>query len=177
MILRQLSPDDLPAYRQLRLFSIVDSPASIAASYEEEAAVPLEQMAQRLLPTPQQAVFGAFDGTALVALAGFRRERSAKLRHRGDIWGVYVAPAARGTGLSRALMAALLAHVRTLAGVVLVKLSVRADNDAARALYRRLGFELTGVDTRSLCVDGVYHDEERMQLALDTDTTTTGEAA
>lgn len=167
MHIRQLSPNDLDHYRQLRLFSIGESPASIAASYDEEAAVPREQLAQRLLSTPYQAIFGAFDGEALVALAGFRRERNAKLQHRGDIWGVYVAPAARGAGVSRALMTALLAHLRTLAGVVLVNLSVRADNDAARALYRRLGFRLTGVDTRSLCVDGVYHDEERMQLALD----------
>lgn len=167
MIIRRLSPDDLIAYRNLRLECIEANPSAVSFSYAEESALPLDQMRERLVHTPHQAMFGAFDGGNLVAMAGFRREARSKIHHRGDIFGVYVAPAARGTGLSKALLEALLAHIRTIPEMVLVNLSVRTTNDAARALYRRLGFTVTGVDKRSIFAAGAFHDEERMMLDLD----------
>lgn len=167
MIIRRLSPDDLPAYRKLRLECIEAHPSSVSFTYAEESALPLDQMRQRLVHTPYQAMFGAFDGAELIAMAGFRREPRSKIHHRGDIFGVYVAPAARGTGVSRKLLEALLDHVRTLPEMVVVNLSVRTNNDSARALYRRLGFEVTGIDKRAIFADGAYHDEERMALDLD----------
>jgi ribosomal protein S18 acetylase RimI-like enzyme len=167
MIIRRLSPDDVTEYRNLRLTCIEENPAAVSASYAEEVAVPLDQMRQRLLHNPYQAIFGAFASGNLVAMAGFRRESIVKTHHRGDIWGVYVAPTARGTGVSRKLLVALLDYVRTIPDVILVNLCVRTTNDAAKALYRRLGFIVTGIDRRSIFADGVYHDEERMVLNLD----------
>lgn len=166
MIIRRLSPADVTEYRNLRLKSIEESPSSVSASYAEEVAVPIEQMRQRLAHDPFKAVFGAFVNGGLVAMAGFKRELVLKARHRGDIWGVYVAPTARGTGVSGKLIA-LLDYVRTIPEVVLVNLCVRTTNDAAKALYQRLGFVVTGIDGRSIFAEGVYHDEQRMQLDLD----------
>jgi RimJ/RimL family protein N-acetyltransferase len=34
-------------------------------------------------------------------------------------------------------------------------------------MYEHFGFIKTGVDRRSVCVDGHYHDEDRMVLFLD----------
>lgn len=167
MIIRRLCPDDLAAYRNLRLECIEAHPSSVSFSFAEESELPLDQMRQRLIHTPHQAMFGAFDGANLIAMAGFRREPRAKIHHRGDIFGVYVAAAARGTGVSRKLLEALLDHVRTFPEMVVVNLSVRTTNDAARALYRRLGFNVTGIDKRAIFAQGAYHDEERMTLDLD----------
>lgn len=167
MIIRRLSPDDLTAYRNLRLECIEANPSAVSFSYDEESELPPDQMRQRLVHTPHQAMFGAFDGANLMAMAGFRREPRTKIHHRGDIFGVYVAPAARGTGLSQKLLEALLDHVRTIPEMVVVNLSVRTTNDPARALYRRLGFDVTGIDKRAIFADGAYHDEERMTLDLD----------
>lgn len=167
MMIRRLCPDDLPAYRKLRLECIEANPSAVSFSYEEESALPLDQMRERLVCSPDQALFGVFDDANLMAMAGFRREPRSKIRHRGDIFGVYVAPAARGTGVSRKLLEALLDHVRTIPEMVIVNLSVRTTNDVARALYRRLGFTVTGIDRRAIFADGAYHDEERMTLELD----------
>jgi len=52
---------------------------------------------------------------------------------------VVVAPAARGRGLARRLVAVAEAQARRL-GSDAVALEVRADNRAARALYARLGY-------------------------------------
>lgn len=167
MHIRRLSPDDVHDYRTLRLAGIEEAPASFWASHAEESAVPLEQMRQRLEQTPHLAIFGAYDGDRLVAMAGFKRESIEKIHHRGHIWGVYVEPAARGAGLSRQLMEALIAHAKTIPEVVQITLCVRTSNEMAAALYRRLGFVVTGTDLRSIFIDGAFHDEYRMLLNLD----------
>lgn len=62
-----------------------------------------------------------------------------------DVMTIAVAPAARGTGLGRRLLTALL----DLAGEAeAVMLEVRADNDAARSLYASAGFELVSTRRR-----------------------------
>jgi len=55
------------------------------------------------------------------------------------IQGVYVEPAWRGRGLARAATAALTARLFR-AGARDVVLDVRAENEAARAAYERLGY-------------------------------------
>ncbi|HEY65620.1 MAG TPA: GNAT family N-acetyltransferase, partial [Caldilineae bacterium] len=61
-----------------------------------------------------------------------------------QIANVAVAPAYRGRGIGRALMEAALDHIRLRGGTWAV-LQVRADNEIARRLYERLGFEaITG---------------------------------
>jgi ribosomal-protein-alanine N-acetyltransferase len=62
-----------------------------------------------------------------------RRWRAAR------IYSIVVAPEARGHGLARALVGAAEACARE-AGKHLIKLEVRADNGAARALYTTLGY-------------------------------------
>jgi ribosomal-protein-alanine N-acetyltransferase len=64
-----------------------------------------------------------------------------------DVMTVAVRPAARRHGVGRALLTALIAHAQE-AGLVEVLLEVRADNEAALALYRGLGFERVGLRRR-----------------------------
>jgi len=65
-------------------------------------------------------------------------------RSRGDVGHVedlYVRPAERGVGIATTLLLALATAFRER-GVVHVALDVDAGNEAARALYTRLGFDL-----------------------------------
>lgn len=63
---------------------------------------------------------------------------------QADVQTVAVAPAQQGTGLGARLLDALLEEARRRkAGEVL--LEVRADNEAAQALYARAGFERIGL--------------------------------
>ena len=75
------------------------------------------------------------------SLAGF-----LVARHIGLEWeleNIVVAPAARGKGLGRHLLAALVAAAHE-AGSQLVFLEVRESNTAARKLYESSGFQQTG---------------------------------
>jgi ribosomal-protein-alanine N-acetyltransferase len=63
--------------------------------------------------------------------------------HEADVQTIAVARAHQGRGLGAVLLEALAGRARA-AGVSLLHLEVRADNDAALALYRRAGFEPDG---------------------------------
>ena len=53
---------------------------------------------------------------------------------------LYLAPAARGSGLGRELMQHVTQAARD-AGAVVLRLETERDNESARAFYTRLGFE------------------------------------
>lgn len=139
---RQLSIDDVDAFRALRLRGMLEKPETFRTSYAEEAALPLIRLQQRLLHTPHQRMFGAWDGDALLGMAGLKREPIAVVHERANIWGVYVAPQARGAGVARGLIETALDYARAVPELRRVTLMVNVDNAAARALYGKLGFTL-----------------------------------
>jgi ribosomal protein S18 acetylase RimI-like enzyme len=95
----------------------------------------VDAQAQRvaLSPVPYQGLLWRRNGEVLAC---------GQLAREGDLVGLYdvfTAPAARGQGLARALCSHLLAQSRAR-GARVAYLQVDAANDAARTVYRRLGF-------------------------------------
>ena len=164
--IRLLQEDDWAAFQQLRVQATVESPLAIWPTRDEEAGRAPAEVRARIAPTAFQAVFGAFAGDELVAIAGVRREPLAQVAHRAMLWGVYVHPAHRRGGLARRLLAATCAHARAQ-GVLQIHLAVNARNPRALALYESLGFVPYGREPRTLRVDGVFYDEILMALPLD----------
>ncbi|WP_029891490.1 GNAT family N-acetyltransferase [Polycyclovorans algicola] len=64
--------------------------------------------------------------------------------HWWRVYSVVVHPEARGRGLARRLIQAVM-NAATVADAAGLRLEVRDDNVAARALYATLGFELRGL--------------------------------
>lgn len=157
--IRRLGSADAAAYRALRLDGLERHPEAFGASWEDEAARQLAWFAERL---EANAVFGAWEAGALAGTAGLLVPTTPKLRHKGTLWGMYVRPDARRSGLGAALLAAVLDHAR--GAVEEVGLTVGAANAAARRLYEAAGFTAYGVEPRALKVAGQYHDEVLMTL-------------
>jgi ribosomal protein S18 acetylase RimI-like enzyme len=168
MIVRQLNYLDAAAYQALRLLALQESPSAFGASYAEEAARTPTEIARRVTPTEDGATctFGAFVGDELAGIMAFVRERSEKVRHKGELCGVYIPPAHRRKGLASALLDEALRHARAQPGLRQVTLSVNATNHSARALYESRGFTRYGVEPDSICVAGEFHDEEYYFLRL-----------
>lgn len=164
-MIRPLTPDDAAAFQALRLRGLRESPASFGSSYEEEVDRPLEVVAERM--SGDTVVYGAWDGDALVGVGGLYRATNRKARHRATVWGMYVAPEARGRGLGRALLEAVVAHARTVDGVHRLELGVETTNAAARQLYLRFGFTPYGVQPDAYRDAGISYDAELMTLELD----------
>ncbi len=159
--IRRLSEPDAADFRAIRLEALQRHPEAFGATYADEAAQSLKFFSDRL---KSSAVFGGFEGSALLGIAGLYTLGQEKVRHKGVLYGMYVRDSARGTGLAKQLVDAVLEHARQ--EVELVQLSVVASNDAARRLYERCGFELYGVEPRALKVAGRYLDEALMYKLL-----------
>ncbi|WP_328707260.1 GNAT family N-acetyltransferase [Citreicoccus inhibens] len=168
VIVRRLRPEEAERVRALRQLALRESARSFGALAEEDAALPIEEMRVRLgAEAPEERVaVGAFLGDSLVGVVGLRREARHKTRHKATVWGMYVAPEARGTGVGRRLLQALIEEGRRMPGVERLLLAVVADNAAARSLYLSLGFEPYGLERRALRMGDTYLDEEFMALSL-----------
>ncbi|WP_426368328.1 GNAT family N-acetyltransferase [Streptomyces sp. E-08] len=81
----------------------------------------------------------AYRDRRLVGLGYWLRYARPTHRPHADLEKVAVDPAAQGLGVGRALTAALIADART-AGIEVLTLDARGDNDHALRLYRSLGF-------------------------------------
>ena len=88
-IIRRLTSADAPAYRDIRLAGLRDSPEAFGSTFARESTQPLAWFCDRL---GNSAVFGAFDSTTLLGVAGLRIREGEKEQHKGLLWGMYVRP-------------------------------------------------------------------------------------
>jgi ribosomal protein S18 acetylase RimI-like enzyme len=82
--------------------------------------------------------------------------------HIGTL-GIGLVPAARQRGIGRRLMEAAIARAWAL-GFTRIELTVRVDNQAAKRLYKRMGFRIEGTLEKAFQVDGVAFDMLAMAL-------------
>jgi ribosomal protein S18 acetylase RimI-like enzyme len=164
--LRELAPADAAVYWALRLRALRDEPLAFGSSYEDSKDRPLEEVAKRLTAEGDDFTLGAFAGESLVGIVTFHRQTGAKERHTANVFGMYVAPEARGQGTGRVLLDALLARARTLSGLEQIYLGVATTQAIARRLYLAVGFEPYALVRRELKVGDTYVDVEGMVLWL-----------
>lgn len=168
MNIRILSAEDAAEFSRLRLEALEQDSPAFGSTAREHKALDAAALAERLRAAPpDKFVVGAFDGPALAGIAGFRRDESDKGRHRGMLWGVYVTPAARGKGMARSLVKAVIDRVSSSADIEQITLTVSAPQAGAKALYESLGFRSWGLEPKPLKLgQGEYVDEYHMILQL-----------
>ncbi|MCC2278555.1 GNAT family N-acetyltransferase [Streptomyces sp. ET3-23] len=159
--IRSVRADEWRQARELRLEALQDPAAPIAFldTYDQAVARPDSHWQERtagnaagkdsigfIAEGPDGAWVGSV--TVLVELPGaeglFGGSAPVPQAH---IVGVYVRPEHRATGVSRALFEAALewSWALTEPRVERVRLFVHEQNDRARAFYRKMGFEPTGL--------------------------------
>ena len=167
ILVRALHPDEWEAYRDLRLEALRREPQAFATTFADALKTPDSSWRARL-----EGANGSRGPWMLFAeqagdLAGMA---AAYTRDDGmvEIVSVYVRPAARGRGISRLFMDALLRRIAADSSVEVVTLTVNKRQSMARALYVSLGFAVTG-EVAATMGDGLLHDECIMEKALNRD--------
>ncbi|THF85890.1 GNAT family N-acetyltransferase [Deinococcus sp. KSM4-11] len=163
---RPLTAADAAAYREVRLAALRADPPAFLTTADEFAARPLDEVAARLHPNAQAVTLGAFVDGTLVGLLTLAREEAAIMAHRVNVYGVSVAPAARGRGVGDALVRAAIQHAETWPGVTILVLAVMDTQAAARRLYERHGFRVWGRQPDAVRRDGQVLAEDWMSRPI-----------
>ena len=163
--IRLLTPDDAEEYAALRRESLLDSPLAFTASPEDDRASSVDDVREMLSRGSDSVILGAL-GEQLVGIVGMYRERHLKRAHKMYIWGMYVAPPHRGSGLALQLIEAAVAQARTVPGIACIDLSVNSTAPGAQRVYERAGFRVWGSEPDALRYDGQITVEHHMSLQL-----------
>jgi ribosomal protein S18 acetylase RimI-like enzyme len=164
VVVRPLTSVDAAEFAALRREALEREPFAFGASPHDDFARSIEQITA-MLREPEGAVFGAFN-PALVGMAGVRRLTRDKVRHKANLWGVYVRQEHRGTGVGRELLQAAIAWARNRDGVRCLSLTVTQTEGAAQHLYETLGFTTWGIEPCGLRVGETDLRQAHMFLTL-----------
>ena len=115
---------------------------------------------RRLAPDSPDWVFGAFVANELAGVVGLAREPRAKNRHKGAMFGMYVAPEHGRRGVGAALLRRVIEAARSQPGLEQLVLTVTETNVAARTLYEKFGFRSFGIEPRAIRVSDVVLRQE-----------------
>ena len=159
--IRRLSSGDAVIYRDIRLEALRLEPEAFSSTLAAESPQSLAWFAARL---DSAAVFGAFCGGALVGIAGSWPSPDKRRRIRVCWWGCMCGGGVRGTGIGCRLAEAVIEYGQTR--VEILQLTVVSSNEAARQLYRKLGFVESGIEKNALKADGCYWDDVLMAKPL-----------
>jgi ribosomal protein S18 acetylase RimI-like enzyme len=134
--IRRVRPDDWPALREVRLTALADAPYAFMSTLERESGYDEARWRQWIAGS---ACFLAWDGGQPAGLVG------GLLLDNGEwhVVSMWVSPQARGSGVARQLLEAVVEHMRG-EGAQEITLWVTDGNDRARVFYERAGFHLTG---------------------------------
>jgi len=165
VVIRALRDADIPALRELigsvarerrwlaafDAFSLEDTTRFVRAAQADHSPILVAQADDELV--------GWCDITPMRVLAAYAGVSTL---------GMGLLAGWRGKGLGHQLIVRALDAARTL-GLRRVELQVRADNEAAIALYRRVGFVEEGRKRAAVRVDGQDHDVLCMGLLFGRD--------
>ena len=170
MEIRLLNERDAQTLWNFRMLALQSDPWSFVESPEELQKIPVAEYATRLSANKtdhaDNFVYGAFEQEKLLGMVGFYQEQPLKRRHKGWIWGVFVAPEARGQGLSKKLMRAAIERASTIRGLEIILLTVSVGQSVPRRLYESLGFRSIGIEPQGLKIGPEHLDEEHMYLKI-----------
>lgn len=165
MEIRKLTGDDAEGYWELRLEALQQNPEAFASTYEDAISRvnPLTRVSNNL-DSDGSSTLGAFINKELVGVMTISEEGAIKLRHRVNLFAVYVTPKARGKQVGMALLQAIVEHTKKRPHVEKINLTVVSTNETAIRLYEKAGFQKFGLETNAMKIDDTYVDEVYMSL-------------
>ncbi|OJJ42417.1 hypothetical protein ASPZODRAFT_137325 [Penicilliopsis zonata CBS 506.65] len=157
--LHQISPDEWPLWRELRLSALTDSPASFSSKLADWISAPEQQWRERLSREGVYAAIAFSNERPVGMVGGLPPKPAAAAGIPAELVSLWVEPKARGTGIGDLLIQGVEAWTRQSGGTRL-QLSVVKGNMAAYKLYRRNGFEVANDERDD------ERDENRMVKVL-----------
>ena len=169
LTIRRMATRDLRAYKALRDTMLEAHPEAFTSDALTERHRRADDYVPRLgLERPEggHLMLGAWRDDVLLGAVGLERDERIKVRHIGHIVSMMVRESARGQGIGRALLDALIDAAREPAGLEMLTLTVTDVNASAVRLYERTGFARFGTLHKAIKVGDRYHDKVHMVIYL-----------
>ena len=157
--LKQLTTEEAPRFRSIRLRALLDAPDAFGSTFEETAARPAESWSKQLLELPTFVAIN--DGLDVGVVRCARDETRVDTASLLSMW---VAPEVRRRGVGGVLVDAVIEWARSN-GVTRLLLDVADNNAPAIKLYKRKGFEPNG-EVGTLPPPRDFIREHRRELIL-----------
>ena len=161
-MIRLLQSADWKMWKQIRLEAVKLNPEAFGGSWEEES---VKADSEFQTSVEKNSIFAKFDRNGIVGVAGFYIFAYQKMRHRGNLYSMYVKPEERGKGFSSELLLAVLDYAKDK--VLQIHCSVVTTNVPALTLYKKHGFTVYGEEFRSLKIGEKFYDEFLMLKRFD----------
>lgn len=165
MAIELLDPSRAKAFRQLMLEAYSLHPEAFVSNLSNREKLPLSWW-EGQLDDELSTVFGAFVDAQLVGIVGLAFEPWEDAQHKATLFGLYVPQAFRGQGLGERLVQAVVSLAEQEPVIKVIDLTVSASSTAALALYRRCGFEQSGLEDSAIRVGENYYDRVHMRRFL-----------
>ena len=159
--IEEFKPSEWAIYRDLRLAAVQEFPHAYGTSYREEMLVSEYDWKRRL----GFNMLCAKIGNKIVGMVGAVIDPSEKKHHIGLVISLYVFPEFRGIGAGESLMAAIIERLKNLK-IIKITLEVSIEQKPAIALYKKLGFHITGFLENAYQIDGRLYDHLMMTKFL-----------
>jgi ribosomal protein S18 acetylase RimI-like enzyme len=162
----KLTPERWADDRAFRLEALVIEPQAFGSSFQKNLLIPEEVWKERA----QAAYEGIYawkyyaqENSTLIGSVG--ASLSKEHPSVAIVFGVYVAPPARGKGIGAKLMEALIDAIKQNKDIKRITLTVNKNQTSAVSLYERCGFVITG-EIEGQMGDGKVYKEYEMEIVL-----------
>lgn len=154
MVIRGLTGDDVEVFRDVRLRALATDPDAFGTTYAEASALDEPTWRSRVegFAGRPGRVFVAEDDDGVAGVVGIGESSDPS---NCVLWGMWVDPTRRGSGIGVALLDAAVGWARER-GAAAVTLWVMRANASAKRLYERHGFverPYDGHDAPPVCAD------------------------
>ncbi len=157
---------DLISLKEMMLLALESDPDAFSvtiAEYEHNSMFWWESYLFPFLTEENQSMlFGLEDGE-IVSMGGILYEDKSKKEHIASIVWVYTKPEKRGKGYSKILMNEVFDEIKKRDHIKKISLMVASSQSHAVELYKKFGFELSGVLKNELKSGKKYIDVYLME--------------
>ena len=163
MIFRFLNTDDTSAYKELKCFSLNESPLAFSDSYEDELnKTNLDYQSElEIIGLPAESfVLGAFsESKELIGFVKFKRDSRTKARHKATLHALYIKPQFREHGVGKKLITELFKTIESLKGLEQIHLWILISDNSVVNFYEKCGFMSQGAIVKNdLKIEDRYVD-------------------
>ena len=147
--------------RDLRLEALREEPFAFGSSYKEESLLSEKEWKAR----NRNALY-VMENNIPVGMMVLIRHSNQKIKHIGNIYGLFVKMSHRGRGIGNLLIEKAIQIHNSLSYIKKIRLAVNREQESAIALYKKHGFNVTGILSKEIYYKGTYYDELIMELLL-----------